>query len=78
MSKRQKKLNKIYDAVRGIVGVRVEGEPESEGGHFYLCPSCRQSVDMRDLRQVIHHEQPGHKPVATRKTKRASRTKRAR
>jgi hypothetical protein len=26
------------------------------------CPSCGQMVDMRDLRQVIWHEETKHKP----------------
>jgi hypothetical protein len=31
--------------------------------NFYVCPQCGQAVDMRDLGQVFHHEEPGHKPI---------------
>jgi hypothetical protein len=34
-----------------------------ERDHFYNCPSCGQMVDMRDLRQVIWHEETKHKPL---------------
>ena len=27
------------------------------------CPVCGQLVDMRDLRQVIWHDRPKHKPL---------------
>ncbi|MBZ9859714.1 hypothetical protein [Mesorhizobium sp. CA12] len=29
----------------------------------YRCETCGQIVDRRDLRQVMWHEQPGHKPL---------------
>lgn len=47
----------------GIRGERVGGEPAKESEHFYRCPACGQAVDMRDLGQVFHHEEPGHKPL---------------
>lgn len=47
----------------GLFGVRVGGEPENEAGHFYRCKACGQAVDMRDLGQVFHHEEPGHTPL---------------
>lgn len=47
----------------GIVGQRVGGDPLDEAEHFFLCPSCDQPVDMRDLAAVIHHEVPGHEPL---------------
>ena len=37
-------------------------QPTSE--HFYLCASCRQAVDKRDLGQVLHHEVPRPQPAA--------------
>ena len=48
----------------GIKGVRVGDEPDNELEHFYTCPHCGQSVDMRELGQVIHHEIIGHAPIA--------------
>ncbi|WP_246687280.1 hypothetical protein [Mesorhizobium sp. B2-5-9] len=43
---------------------KVHGaELADEQDHFYNCPSCRQRVDMRDLRQVFWHEEPGHAPM---------------
>ncbi|RWE31082.1 MAG: hypothetical protein EOS78_26865 [Mesorhizobium sp.] len=34
-----------------------------EEDHFYNCPTCGQSVDQRDLRQIMWHEEPGHEPL---------------
>lgn len=45
-------------------GKRVGGEPENEAEHYYQCPHCGQSVDMRDLADVFYHEEPDHKPKA--------------
>jgi hypothetical protein len=59
------KLTKINNPAKGIKGIRVGGEPKSELEHFYKCPACGQSVDMRDLGQVFHHEQPGHEPITS-------------
>lgn len=46
----------------GIKGT-PEREPENEADHFFICPECGQAVDMRDLGEVFHHEEPGHKPL---------------
>lgn len=46
-----------------IVRRRHAGEPIKESDHFLLCPECDQAIDLRDLRQVIWHQQPGHKPL---------------
>jgi hypothetical protein len=46
-----------------FIGERLDGEPEDELGHFYLCQACQQPVDKRDLAAVFHHEQPGHGPL---------------
>jgi hypothetical protein len=62
---RKKKLTKINNPAKGIKGIRVDGEPKSELEHFYKCPTCGQSVDMRDLGQVFHHELPGHEPITS-------------
>jgi hypothetical protein len=53
----------------GFFGVRVDpstGKPMecAEHDHFYVCQTCGQAVDMRDLGQVFHHEEPGHGPLA--------------
>ncbi|WP_095203444.1 hypothetical protein [Mesorhizobium carmichaelinearum] len=46
-----------------IPGERHDGNPTDERENFYTCPTCGQLVDMRDLRQVIWHERPMHKPL---------------
>lgn len=43
---------------------RVGGEPIDLAGHFYRCGKCGQPVDKRDLGQVLHHDVPGHAPIA--------------
>jgi hypothetical protein len=27
------------------------------------CPTCGQAIDMRQLGQVLHHDEPGHLPI---------------
>ncbi|RWH61334.1 MAG: hypothetical protein EOQ83_21580 [Mesorhizobium sp.] len=54
-------MTKLSDLGPPIRSKRHTGEPPEELDHFYTCPSCGQSVDKRDLRQVIWHEQPGHR-----------------
>lgn len=57
------KTNNLFS---GLVGERISGPPvTSEADHFYVCEACKQSVDMRDLGQVFHHEEPGHEPLRT-------------
>jgi hypothetical protein len=57
---------KTNNAGTSFVGVRVAGPPvTSEAEHFYVCEACGQAVDMRDLGQVFHHEEPGHEPLRT-------------
>ncbi len=45
-------------------GVTATLTPEQEllpdEAHFYTCADCGQAVDMRDLGDVFHHEEPGH------------------
>jgi Fe2+ or Zn2+ uptake regulation protein len=48
----------------GIEGQRVGEEPGDEREHFIICEACGQAVDLRDLGQVYHHEEPGHSPIA--------------
>jgi hypothetical protein len=49
----------------GIKGEYLGAPPKDESEHFEVCPQCGQAVDARDLNQVLHHAQPGHKPTAT-------------
>lgn len=48
---------------RHIIGRRATGEPGDPLEHFYICKSCGQPVDMRDLGAVFHHEEPDHDPL---------------
>jgi len=55
----------INNVATGIIGVRIDpdtGMPveAEEHEHFYVCSECGQNVDMRDLGQVLHHEDSGH------------------
>jgi hypothetical protein len=43
-----------------IVGKRHGGDLADERRHFHSCPTCGKPVDMRDLRQIMLHETPGH------------------
>lgn len=56
-------MNKITNAAKGITGHRKGGDPEDERDNFYICEACNQAVDMRDLGQVFHHEEPDHEPI---------------
>lgn len=49
-----------------FIGERCDLEisAEDEARHFFLCASCNQPVDMRDLAAVLHHEVVGHAPIA--------------
>ncbi len=54
---------KAINQAKEIIGTRVGGEPANELDHYYRCLACGQSVDMRDLGQVFHHEEAEHKPI---------------
>ncbi|RVA11635.1 hypothetical protein EN932_15255 [Mesorhizobium sp. M7A.F.Ca.US.002.01.1.1] len=56
-------MTKLSDLGPSIPGKQHGGEPADEDHNFYTCPTCGQQVDMRDLRQVIWHERPKHKPL---------------
>lgn len=56
-------MTKLSDLGPPITGRRHDGKPVPVQEHFYACPICCQSVDKRDLRQVIWHEQPGHEAL---------------
>jgi hypothetical protein len=54
-------MQKPNNPFQGFMGVRISGPPiSSEADHFYECQHCGQAVDMRDLGQVFHHEEPIH------------------
>lgn len=54
---------KVTNAAKGIKGQRVGGPSKNELGDYYTCAECGQSVFMGDLGEVLHHEEPGHKPL---------------
>jgi hypothetical protein len=57
-------MEKPNNPYQGLIGVRIGGPPAtSEADHFYKCNHCGQAVDMRDLGQVFHHEEPIHQPL---------------
>jgi hypothetical protein len=58
-------MSKVTNPAKGMVGRRIGGDPENELDNFYTCAACGQSVDMRDLGQVFHHEDEGHAPIDT-------------
>lgn len=39
-------------------------EPADESEHFRVCEFCGQAYDMRDLGQLLYHQQqPSHEPL---------------
>lgn len=48
------------NAFTGITGEPADGAPDNEEDHYYICGECGQAVDMRNLGEVFHHEEPGH------------------
>ncbi|MFU0503677.1 hypothetical protein [Pseudaminobacter sp. NGMCC 1.201702] len=42
---------------------RMATTVEDESEYFYQCPTCGQTVDRRDLRQVFYHDEDGHEPL---------------
>jgi len=57
----REELNAYRSAKGGPDG--IEAEPEDEAEHFYICKACGQAVDKRQLGDVFHHEEPGHRPI---------------
>jgi hypothetical protein len=49
--------------LRRLTFGRAAESVASDGENFYLCPSCGQAVDARDLGQVLYHEIDGHEPL---------------
>ncbi|RUV07433.1 hypothetical protein EOA79_04510 [Mesorhizobium sp. M1A.F.Ca.IN.020.03.2.1] len=56
-------MTKLSDLGPPIVGRRFPKEPSDERDHFHKCGACGQTIDLRDLRQVIWHERPGHEQL---------------
>jgi hypothetical protein len=56
-------MRKTDNQFSGIVGVPLT-PVENEADHFYVCTKCGQAVDMRDLGQVMHHEQAEHERLS--------------
>ncbi|MBZ9907757.1 hypothetical protein LB557_17255 [Mesorhizobium sp. BR115XR7A] len=54
---------KLSDLGQPIHGKARGPEPVNEADHFYDCPACGQRVDLRDMRQVMWHEVPGHEQL---------------
>jgi hypothetical protein len=63
----------VNPQLKRFIGERIGGDPETEIGHFYLCPACHQPVDKRDLAAVFHHEEPGHEPLPAEQAERLLR-----
>jgi hypothetical protein len=40
------------------------GADETDSEHVMLCLACGQAFDMRDLGEVLHHDEPGHAQIA--------------
>ncbi|TGQ29446.1 hypothetical protein EN859_033210 [Mesorhizobium sp. M00.F.Ca.ET.216.01.1.1] len=52
-------MTKLSELGPPLIGTR-QALVKHEAQHLYDCPTCGQTVDRRDLRQVIWHELPGH------------------
>lgn len=51
------------NAATGIVGKRIGLHDRSKECNYYICDECGQAVDMRNLGEVFHHKDAGHKPL---------------
>ncbi len=56
-------MSKVNNGLKGVTGPQVGGDLEKVMDNFYKCKACGQSVDMRELSQVFHHEESGHEPI---------------
>ncbi|RWE38630.1 MAG: hypothetical protein EOS78_13255 [Mesorhizobium sp.] len=54
---------KLSDLGPPIAGKKHGGGLIRDEDHFHKCGACGQTIDLRDLRQVIWHNKPGHKPL---------------
>lgn len=48
----------------GYVGKYVGARTPTDAQHYYLCKSCGQAVDKRDLAAVLHHDVARHEPLS--------------
>lgn len=51
------------EELNAFPGKRIGGEPADEADHFITCAACGQAIDCRNLGDVFHHEDEGHKPL---------------
>jgi hypothetical protein len=64
-------IKKLSDQVEGyqesylgkIKELQEKKGEKSELDFFYNCEECGQSLDTRDLTQVLRHHVPGHEPI---------------
>ncbi|MGX5805348.1 hypothetical protein ACWGS9_29540 [Bradyrhizobium sp. Arg314] len=56
-------MTKLSDLGPPIIGKMHGKDHADERDHFHKCGACGQIIDLRDLRQVIWHEKPGHEPL---------------
>jgi rRNA maturation endonuclease Nob1 len=45
--------------------VIIERPVKDERDYFYRCTTCEQMVDCRRYGDVLHHEEPAHRPIPT-------------
>lgn len=46
-------------------GKRIGSPVKDEAEHFYVCQTCGQAVDARDLAQVFYHDEEGHRRLGS-------------
>lgn len=56
-------MTKLSDLGPPIIGKGRGGDPKDERDNFITCSICRQKIDMRDFRQVMHHFEQVHPPL---------------
>lgn len=49
----------------GIRGRPLDVEPTDELEFYELCPECGQAFDLRNLSEVLYHDEQGHDPLPT-------------
>lgn len=57
---REAELQRKLDEAMSFPAKRKGGAPNDEMEHFMQCGECGQYFDMRDLVEVLRHEEPGH------------------
>lgn len=56
-------MTKLSELGPPIVGRRHGDQPKDDIDPFHMCPVCGQTVNRRDLRRVIWHDEPRHEPL---------------